>query len=646
MKNYSKFTLIFLFILFIASCDFYEKVPEDADFYFSEVIENYEKQMQKEAENPPDFSAPMFIDEGYSVDELPDFVWYTSKPANFGSPQAKQGGTFYTHISDFPATFRYCGPNSDNVSKNLFWTQMPLLDVSLDDYSFMPSAATHWAFAKDNKTVYYSLNKNMLWSDGTKCTADDFVFAVNFFMSKNIVDPWMNDEYAKLKVKKINKYCIAVTYLPAKNFSQTELLNATNFRPVAKHFYKGIVPANWAVDYNRIPEPTTGPYALDKFDDTNGLIFKKVKNWWGHEYDHYKGMANYDQINYLIIVGNAQNAIKYLKTAQIDCVYLEDSNQWFKALEEDCVTQGFINIWSGHYQRLQGMKGFFFNVKKKPLNDIRIRKAVIHSLNLDGALNTAFGLNQKRLKNIGRGQIIAGISFNDNTIQPLEFDIEKANKLLNEAGYNRFDRNGIRINSEGKKLELEILFARKLPKDILGLFYSQAKLAGIELKFRYMRDGAIERVMNDKFQIWYGELMSNRIPNHYYDFHSKFADTEDLCNVFGLRNTELDELLEQYNNFTGSLSKQAELNKEIERAVNSLAVFIPAFYTDTQNLMAWKWVCFPGWLNRRHERFFSEPMFGYFWSDEAIYEDIKKARTEKKHIKMSIWNLSERNVLE
>ncbi|WP_337236875.1 ABC transporter substrate-binding protein, partial [Salmonella enterica] len=64
-----------------------------------------------------------------------------------------------------------------------------------DTLQWIPQLANEWAFAGDNKTVYFKLNAQAKWSDGEPVTADDFVFMLKFYRSPDIVAPWYNEYY-------------------------------------------------------------------------------------------------------------------------------------------------------------------------------------------------------------------------------------------------------------------------------------------------------------------------------------------------------------------------------------------------------------------------------------------------------------------
>lgn len=620
---------------------FYVKMPSDASLAELPHFEEYRKNFRAEKEQPPRFTCRTVAASDVFVPQLPDAKWITVETPVFGSEHAKQGGTLYYHIPEFPPTFRYCGPNTDGLPKKLFWTQMPLLDSSPADYSFMPAAAVAWSFADDGKTVYYKLHEGMLWSDGKPCTADDFVFAVSFFTSKNLVDPAINEEFEGISVKKITDYCIAVTYNDANNLSQSQLLMVTNLRPVCKHFYNGVIPTDWVYKYNDVAEPTTGPYYLSSAKDTEGLIFNKVTDWWGYSYNHYKYLANFDSIIYSVVLGNAEAAFNHFKAGKFDLLELSGTEMFLSTLNEACVTDGYVSLYRTVYEPIVGMHGFFFNCADPMLTDPAVRKALFYAFDIDGVRETVYSPDYTRLTALGAGQGFDGISFNNDNLQPVKYDSAKANELLDKTAFNRWSGQGIRTAADGKHLKLVIAYSHGISRLIIGLLTEQAKKCGVQLEFRRIKQGNLEVLTRGKFQIYFGELSAAQIPNHYYDFHSSFAVTGDLANICALKDPELDKLLETYNRFNLPLPEQAALNQKIEAAVAEDFVFLPYYYTSVKSFVTWKWICFPGWINQRKDGQFTDTLFTYAWFDKDIYDEVIEARSGKNIVPMGVFDLYE-----
>ena len=111
-----------------------------------------------------------------------DLDWQTNwDEPQYGSPQAKRGGTYRTYMSSFPQTLRSVGPDANSGLRSFILDETPGLVVRHPDtLDFIPELANQWALAGDNKTVYFKLNPQAKWSDGHPVTADDFVFMLDF----------------------------------------------------------------------------------------------------------------------------------------------------------------------------------------------------------------------------------------------------------------------------------------------------------------------------------------------------------------------------------------------------------------------------------------------------------------------------------
>ena len=117
----------------------------------------------------------------------PDIVWETNMDdPPIGSPNAIRGGTFTSALIEYPLTFRIMGPNANDMFAN--WTHEFSLKFSLvrqhpvtDNY--IPWMATHWSIQPDQRTIYFRLDPDARWSDGTPVTADDYVFALEMMRS-------------------------------------------------------------------------------------------------------------------------------------------------------------------------------------------------------------------------------------------------------------------------------------------------------------------------------------------------------------------------------------------------------------------------------------------------------------------------------
>jgi len=159
-------------------------------------------------------TSPVFLAKT-RAEQLPEnLVWKTnnSDPV-LSSNNAQKGGTLHLSILSFPMTFRVVGPDSNGAFRSaIINNQLGLIGIHPNTLNIIPEIATHWAFGKDKKTIYFKLNKNAKWSDGEPVTAEDFAYTLEFMRSKHIIAPWYNDYYTK-EIEKViihDDYTLAV----------------------------------------------------------------------------------------------------------------------------------------------------------------------------------------------------------------------------------------------------------------------------------------------------------------------------------------------------------------------------------------------------------------------------------------------------
>lgn len=639
--------IVFCLVILIASCNGkFDFFGNNFSLISSKAIEDSEKIIIEEANNIPDFTTKVIeniiLEETKRYYALKSLKWNTSSARSAGSPHAKKGGAFYTYLHDMPNTFRYVGPQVDRISKTLFNNHIPLLVKSSEDFKFLPGVATHWAFGEDGKTVYYKLNKKALWSDGIPCTADDFIFAIEFMQNKDIAPLAETEDFANLSIKKIGNEYIAITYNASIPESKELLLDLTNICPRAKHFYKDVSLKNWIEEYNRKAEPTTGAYYLHHWNFNYGLSFKKVDAWWASEYKHFANMFNFDFIELKILPGTQTSVRKYFRNKELDSLPLSSESEYLDAISDIRFKRGLQDIWVSHYKSIQGLNGILFNTRSFPFDNLDFRHAMEYVLDIDGLIENILLENYKRCYTMGTNQNCDGIPFNNENIKLGSYDKKKAQELLEKAGFILQDSKGIRMTKDGRKASFTILYDDRNLKDVFGFLFAKALECGVYLDFQFVSGGILKKINNKTFQAWWVNLPSNKIPNHYNLLHSSNEKYLYLSNIFGYSNKELDLTLEKYEKPNLSIQEKAECNMRIEEIVRENALFIPTYYPVTEKIICWKYIRFPGWLNLQYMKDFASPFIGLGWFDDEIKNDIDKAMNHGEGFEERIWKFKQR----
>ncbi|MEI8346919.1 MAG: ABC transporter substrate-binding protein, partial [Pseudomonadota bacterium] len=239
----------------------------------------------------------IFLSTAIMAEQLPkDLKWVTNDDdPEFASTEAITGGSLHLYIPSFPMTLRVVGPDSNGATRDLILdNQWGLLGTHPNTDKVIPALATHWAYGKDHKTVYYKLNPNARWSDGKPVTTDDFIFGLEFMRSKYIVAPWYNNHYTE-DFDKIIKYDdLTLAIVAKKPRSNRELHYYNDISPQPRHFFK--MDENWVKNYNWAIVPNTGPYQLENIDKGKSLTFKRVDNWWAKDLKYYRHRFNVDRV--------------------------------------------------------------------------------------------------------------------------------------------------------------------------------------------------------------------------------------------------------------------------------------------------------------------------------------------------------------
>ncbi len=274
--------------------------------------------------------------------ELPkDIEWLTNDTAPvFASPDAKKGGTLRLATLSFPMTFRTIGPASNGSFRSyVLDNQLEMVAVHPNTYELIPALATHWAFDKDKKTMYFKLDKKARWSDGTPITAGDFAYTLEFMRSKHIVAPWYNDYYTKEidRVIVYDDHTLAV----AGTKPHPDLRYKLGLPPTPRHYY-GKLDKDFVKKYNWSIVPNTGPYVISSFKKGKNVKFKRKKDWWGKDLRYFKNRFNVDKV--VITVVRDSNVIwEYFKKGKMDVFNLNDPIYWHEKAKTPVIEKGYAN---------------------------------------------------------------------------------------------------------------------------------------------------------------------------------------------------------------------------------------------------------------------------------------------------------------
>jgi oligopeptide transport system substrate-binding protein len=294
----------------------------------------------------------------------------------------------------------------------------------------VPGMARSYTLSKGEMEYTFYLRDNILWSNGDPVVAQDFVNAIERGLCKSIGSPWV-DFYCMLKNARSYYEGTQADFseVGAEALSPT-ILRLTLERPV--DFFPSLLthwawfPINrkamersgdffdrnnrWTLPKNIV---TNGPYRLKSSTIGDKITLQKNKRYWD------ASNVDIDSVHFLSSINPSTEENMFI-TGQLDITenVPVDKIQFYRA-------QGTLPIAIS-----LGTSFYWFNCRKKPFDDVRVRRALSLAVDRD-----AIG----KLRNRGEGfeayAIVPIGTMNYSSSKFFEYDVKLARQLLAEAGY-------------------------------------------------------------------------------------------------------------------------------------------------------------------------------------------------------------------
>jgi len=554
-----------------------------------------------------------------------DLRWLTnnSDPL-YASPEAKKGGTFRNAIKSFPLTFRTIGPDSNTEFRSaILGNQLSLTGLHPNTMNIVPEIATHWAFGKDKKTMYFKLNPSARWSDGEPVTAHDFAYTLEFMRSKHIVAPWYNDYYTKEidKVVVYDDYTLAVKGTKA----QPDLHLKITIGPTPRHFY-GQLEEGFVRRYNWKVVPNTGPYQISDIKKGKFVKFKRKRDWWAKDLQYFKNRYNVNNVIFTV-VRDDNIEWEYFKKAKIDVFDMTPPKYWHVKSRTPVIENGYVyRIWFYNDTRRSPF-GLYLNQDKEIFKDINVRYAFAHAMNIQKVIENVLRNDYFRLEH---GFVGYGPYSNDH-IKARRFDLDKVDYYMKKAGWKR-GPDGVWAKN-GRRFSVEILYGSEQHTPKLVVLKEEARKAGVELELQKLDPSTwYTKISESKHEAVMMGFGTSLRPSYWQSFHSDNAHKPRTNNVTNTADPELDKMIEAFRN---SLDEQEriDLSLKIQEKVHEIGSFVPTSMVPYIRQAYWRWWRLPEIPGTQESKSlfgsFDSATGGLFWYDKQLHEETKKVMKKK-----------------
>lgn len=291
-----------------------------------------------------------------------------------------------------------------------------------------------------NTVVTYKLREGMLWSDGEPITSADCEFGHLLYTDASTSANIGRAEYANSveSFEVIDDLTFNIVYnQPFPDYAATEFANARCRYP--NHVLRPILEADGNIDqtsYFTDGEGVVGygPYRLAEWNKGESIVFEKNEFWDGQE-----PAIDRVIIRYIFETAQMQNAFA---TGEIDLTYLFADPQ----VPEYEGVPGAV-IWSVPAVLADALWVNTAAPGHPALHDVRVREAIAYALDRPAMAEGIIGAGTQ----VPLSWYPPALTFEGHPYR--EYDVERANALLDEAGWVDSNGSGTR-DKDGVELVL------------------------------------------------------------------------------------------------------------------------------------------------------------------------------------------------
>jgi peptide/nickel transport system substrate-binding protein len=435
---------------------------------------------------------------------------------------SQSGGTFIDATIGEPSGLIYmvAGESAAGaISSNIF-NKLLKYDKNLD---LEGELAESWQISADQKTITFKLKPNLKWADGKPLTSADVLWTWQAVIDEKTGSPYASDYQLVKKAETPNALTFSVTYeqayAPALDswsglqILPKHLLTGQNLRTTA--FARKPIGSNY--------------YQLDSW--AHGENLKLSRNA-----SSVLGQAKIDKLVTRIIPDSSAQFLE-LMADNIDSMGL-DPIKYARIIPARPELKEKLAL----YKELgSGYTYMGFNLKHKPFDDIRVRKAINYAIDKQEIIDGVY---------LGLGIDIAspykpGTRWSNPALKPYPYDPVKAKQLLKEAGFIP-NKDGI-LERDGKPFSFEIITNQNKEREKSAvLIQRRLKDVGIDVQIRAIEWASfISRFIKtgdfDVVVLGWGLGLD---PDQYNIWHSS-QQAPGQFNFIGYNNPTIDKLLEQ-----------------------------------------------------------------------------------------------------
>ena len=354
----------------------------------------------------------------------------------------------------------------------------PLVTVDASG-EYVPYLAD-WELSDDKLTYTFTLKDGIKFSDGTDMTAEDVAYSYSVPAEEDYAGPRLNVANAIADIKVVDDKTVAFTMASA---SPANIQNFT-YGIMSKEYYAHS-------SFEELNELNQKPMGSGKFVLEDGgyaskqyVKLKTNENYWDSD-----AKPKIDGV-YMLEVAD-DTVLSSLESGEIDMCMPAAKAENVESIES--MSNAHLVSYLGN-----GYTFMCFNTTRPTLAQTEVRQALMYALDRKSFLKAEYGSDD--LVSLGMAPIspVSWAYPGNDALNAYDYDLDKAAKMLDDAGWKDTDGDGIR-DKDGTPLHLNWLVYTDStwPGTLSSMAYDSWHKIGVDLEITQMDFNTVSSMTMD-----------------------------------------------------------------------------------------------------------------------------------------------------
>jgi microcin C transport system substrate-binding protein len=547
-----------------------------------------------------------------AAEVFPKAGWQEA-PNPLASEFAEKGGMLVAYMGPYPKSFNYYldqNVMSAELFGQLYETLLSQHPVTLE---MEPMLADRCVLEDDRRTFTFHLHPQARWSDGRPVTAEDVRWTF-----ETILDPQNLTGPHKIGLERFEPPVVldeATIRFVAKEVHWENLLTLAGLQVLPQHAFAG---RDFNLQNFEFPV-VSGPYRLGDIREGIQVTLVRRPDWWAGNLPRFRRVANFDRLRFRFFE-ETDNAFEAFQKGELDIFPVYTAHLWANQTQGEKYDRQWIVKQEIANLKPMGFQGIALNLRRPPLDDPRVRRALAHLYHRE-KMNATLMHNAYFLHRAYYEDLYDAVHPCPNEF--LAYDPDRARALLADAGWQANPQTGL-LEKDGRPLRLRYLSRGASDDKFTAIFQEDLKDVGIELAVDKKDWAAWTKDMDEyHFDLTWAAWSAGLFKNPESMWASKEADRPSGQNITGYRNAAVDALIDaQRAEF--DVQKRHDLVRRIDALVTQDVPYILLWNKLGTRLLWWnKFGMPPAPLGKYGDE---RSAHSYWWYDPDAAADLAHAR--------------------